>query len=154
VTAPAAPPPRFSADFCLLLTPCPDDMDELGHVSNVVYVRFILEAARAHSEAVGWDHAAYLRIGAVFVVRKHEIEYLAPTYAGEALSVITWIEGWSAATSVRRTRIVRDRDAREVARASTLWAMVSTESGRPLRIPGEVRASFATAEPRPPLTGP
>jgi acyl-CoA thioester hydrolase len=128
-------------------------MDELGHVSNLVYVRFVLDVARAHSEAVGWDHAAYVRLGAVFVVRKHEIEYLAPTYAGEALTVITWVERWTAATAVRHTRIVRERDAREVTRSTALWAMVSTESGRPRRIPIEVRAAFAIAEPEPSADG-
>jgi acyl-CoA thioester hydrolase len=145
VNASPEPTPRVSDEFCQPVTPRAEDMDDLGHVSNLVYLRFVLEIARAHSAAVGWDHAAYVRHGAVFVVRKHEIEYLAPTYAGEALTVTTWIESWSAATSVRCTRIVRDRDAREVARAATLWVMVSTESIRPRRIPAEVRDAFTAS---------
>lgn len=75
------------------------DVDELGHVSNIAYVRWIQEVAKAHSAAVGLDHAAYIGLGAVFVVRRHEIEYLAPAYGGDDVRLITWIEKWTAATS-------------------------------------------------------
>lgn len=141
----ADPEPAVSDAFRLSITPTPGDIDELGHVSNQVYLRYILDAATQHSHAVGWDHAAYLRLGAVFVVRRHTIDYLAPTYEGETLFVTTWIESWTAVTSVRKTSLVRSADGREVARAETLWAMVSTDGGRPRRIPAEVRASFARA---------
>jgi acyl-CoA thioester hydrolase len=139
----ADPEAGISDAFRLSITPLPGDIDELGHVSNQVYLRYILDAATRHSHAVGWDHAAYVRLGAVFVVRRHTIDYLAPTYAGEDLVVTTWIADWSAVTSVRRTSLRRTADGREVARAETLWAMVSTDGGRPRRIPVEVRASFA-----------
>jgi acyl-CoA thioester hydrolase len=119
------------------------DIDELGHVSNIAYVRWIQEVAKAHSAAVGLDHAAYLRLGAVFVVRRHEVEYLAPAYAGDEVRLETWIEKWSAATSERRTRIVRASDGRDLARATTVWAFISIETLRPRRIPAELVAIFA-----------
>ena len=138
----ADPGAGLSDPFRIHLRPTPDDIDELGHVSNQVYLRFILDAATQHSHAVGLDHAAYLRLGSVFVVRRQLIDYLAPTYAGEALVVTTWIAEWSAVTSLRRTSLRRTADGREVAKAETLWAMVATEGGRPRRIPPEVRALF------------
>ncbi len=142
-SADADPEAGLSGSFRLSITPTPGDIDELGHVSNQVYLRFILDAATRHSHAVGLDHAAYLRLGSVFVVRRQTIDYLAPTYAGEDLVVTTWIAEWSAVTSVRRTSLRRTADGREVAKAETLWAMVATETGRPRRIPAEVRALFA-----------
>ena len=114
-----------------------------GHVSNQVYLRYVLDAATSHSHAVGLDHAAYLRLGSIFVVRRHTLDYLAPTYAGEDLVVTTWITEWSPVTSTRRTSLRRIADGREVAKAETLWAMVATEGGRPRRIPPEVLARFA-----------
>ena len=120
------------------------DIDELGHVSNLVWLRYVLDAARAHSRAVGLDHAAYLGLGAVFVVRRHEIDYLAPAFEGEALVTRTFIASWGAAVSERRTRIVRARDDHEVLRAVTTWAFVSLESGRPRRIPREIVDAFAS----------
>ena len=137
---------RASPEFADELDAPAEDVDELGHVSNVAYIRWIQEVAKAHSRAVGWDHDAYKRLGAVFVVRRHEVDYLAPVYAGERVRLTTWIAGWSAATSERRTRIVRAGDGRELCRASTLWALVSLGSGRPRRVPPEIRAAFAFGE--------
>jgi acyl-CoA thioester hydrolase len=119
-----------------------DDVDELGHVNNVVYVRWVQDVAKAHSIAAGWDHAAYKALGLVFVVRRHEIEYRAPCFAGERVTIVTWVESWAAATSVRRTRLERVADGALLAEAATTWAMVDARSGRPRRIPPELRAAF------------
>jgi acyl-CoA thioester hydrolase len=119
-----------------------DDIDDLGHVSNVSYVRWIQEVARAHSDAIGYDHAAYQRIGRVFVVRKHEVEYLLPAFVGERIALITDVAWWRAASTERRTRIIRVETGEELVRAATLWAYVSTENGRPRRIQAEVVEAF------------
>lgn len=129
----------FSAEHTLEVTAQPADIDENGHVSNLVYLRWVLEAAVSHSEAVGWDHARYVAAGALFVVRRHEIDYLASAMAGDRLHVVTHIERWSAATSVRKTRIVRD--GRELARCATTWAFVGL-NGRPRRIAADVVEAF------------
>jgi acyl-CoA thioester hydrolase len=119
------------------------DLDELGHVSNLVYVRWVLRAAEAHSGAVGLDVAAYRKLGGVFVVRRHEIEYLAPCGDREAVALETWVESWGAAASPRRTLVVRERDGVRLARATTLWAFVSLATGRPKRILPEIIQAFA-----------
>ncbi len=116
------------------------DIDELGHVSNLVYLRWVLDAATAHSAARGWGHAEYRARGAVFVVRRHELDYLAPVLANEELVAETWVDAWKAASCVRRTEIVRG--VHIVARAATTWAFVSLASGRPIRIPEDLRALF------------
>ena len=125
------------------------EIDELGHVSNVDYVRWIQDVARAHSTDVGWDYAAYLELGGVFVVRRHEVDYLRPALLGENVELTTWVESWSAATSIRRTNIVRTSDGLVLARAATTWALVSTTNGRPTRIPERVRTAFAEPSPDP-----
>jgi acyl-CoA thioester hydrolase len=127
----------------LEVTAAPDDVDMLGHVSNLVFVRWVQEAAAAHSGAAGWDLEAYKRLGTVFVVRRHEIDYLAPAFAGDRVALATWVESWEAASSIRRTSITRAHDGRELARAATTWVFVSLDSGRPRRIPPEVRDAFA-----------
>ena len=126
--------------FRFPITAADADIDELGHVSNLVYVRWVLETATAHSVAVGWGHPEYRALGAVFVVRRHEIDYLASVLAGQQLVAETWVESWRAASCIRRTELLRDRTI--VAQAATTWAFVSTASGRPLRIPDHLRARF------------
>lgn len=134
---------RASPEFRLRVTARPEFIDELSHVSNVVYVQWIQEVAAAHSASVGWPREAYVRFGKAFVVRRHEIEFLASAVEGDEVDLVTWVATWSPASSVRETRIVRARDGRGLARASTLWAFVSVESGRPHRIPREIIEAFA-----------
>lgn len=124
----------------IAITAQPADIDELGHVSNLVYVRWVQDVAQAHSTAVGWDSAAYRDHGAVFVVRRHEIDYVQPVFAGEALTATTWIEWSKAVSSERRTEIARDGQV--VARASTLWAFVDMSTGKPRKIPDTIRGAF------------
>ena len=100
------------------------------------------DAAKAASADRGWDHEAYLALGSVFVVRRHEVDYLLPAMEGDKLELHTWVEAWTGATSVRRTRIVRARDQRDVGRANTTWALVAANTGRPTRIPFEMKSAF------------
>jgi acyl-CoA thioester hydrolase len=136
------PPTSASLEHTLLLDATPHDIDELGHVSNVTYVRWIQEAAKSHSTAVGWDAAAYLRHGGVFVVRRHEIDYLAPALVGDRIELRTHVANWTAATSERKTRVIRAADGADLARAITTWAFISTSTQRPCRIPAEIRDAF------------
>lgn len=123
-----------------------EDIDELGHVSNVVYLRWIQELAKAASRKVGWGYAQYQELGAVFVVRRHQIDYLRPAFAGEQLDLLTWVDSWAAATSIRRTQIRRVGEEQDIVQGSTTWALVSAETGRPCRIPAGLRESFWAGE--------
>ena len=126
--------------FELAITAAPTDIDELGHVSNVVYLRGVLEVAEAHSVALGWGHPEYRALGSGFVVRRHEIDYLAQVTAGQQIIARTWVESWKAASCVRRTDLLRDD--KPVARAATTWAFISLTSGRPQRITDELVSLF------------
>ena len=131
----------MSQRFTIPITAAADDIDELGHVSNLVYLRWVLEVAKAHSAARGWDHARYRDFGAVFVVRRHEIDYVAQVREGEALVAETWVDDWRPASCIRRTELRRGEHV--VARAATTWALISLASGRPQRIPDDLRALFS-----------
>jgi acyl-CoA thioester hydrolase len=131
-----------SPEFRMEIVPGPEDIDEQGHASNVAYVRWIQEVARAHSAAVGYDHETYVRIGATFVVHRHEVDYLLPAFEGERLALLTHVAWWRAASSERRTRIIRVSDGKELVRAATIWAYVSVDGARPRRIPREVIEAF------------
>lgn len=121
------------------------DIDELGHASNIVFVRWIQDVALAHSVAVGLTVEAYRTIGAVFFVRRHEIDYLRPALRGDDLLLRTWIDSIFAAKCLRGTEIVR-RDAgggeTMLARSMTTWGCVEIATGRPTRIPPAVRSAF------------
>jgi acyl-CoA thioester hydrolase len=124
------------------ITASADDIDELGHVSNVVYLRWVLDAAIRHSTTVGWAPSAYVALGSVLVVRRHELDYLAQVLEGDALEIETWVEDWRGASVLRRTTMTRVRDGALVTRAATKWAFIDLASGRPQRIPEELRVAF------------
>jgi acyl-CoA thioester hydrolase len=136
---PDLPPPqafthRFVVDHA--------DIDELGHANNVVWVRWVNEAAIAHSRAVGLGPDAYLALGVLWVVRRHEVDYLVSALAGEELEALTWVATLRGATSLRRTVIRRRNDRGLLARAATTWALIDMETGRPRRIPKEIMARY------------
>jgi acyl-CoA thioester hydrolase len=129
-----------SERFQLPITAQASDIDGLGHVSNLVYLRWVLDAATAHSVARGWGQAEYLAIGSVWVVRRHELDYLAQVTVGQQLVAETWVDSWKAASCVRKTELVRDGHV--VLRAATTWAFMSMSTGKPHRIDERVRAAF------------
>ena len=119
------------------------DIDMLGHASNIAFVRWIQEAAIAHSAARGLDVEAYMRLGACFVVRRHEVDYLRPVLRGESLLMRTWIDSAAAAKCERVTEFRRaDAPDAPVAKARTVWGFVEATTGRPTRIPDEIRMAF------------
>lgn len=128
--------------FFYALTAERDDIDALGHVNNAVYVKWMERAAFAHSVSVGYDAGAYETLGATFVVRRHEIDYLAPAFAGDRIVDATWPCEMERFTALRRHQIVRLSDGQTLARAVTTWIYLDTKSGRPKRIPPEMVAAF------------
>ena len=125
-----------SAPFLQHVTVGEDDLDAFGHTNNVVYLRWLERVAWAHSVSLGLDMDVYQRLNAGCVARRHELDYLLPTFAGEALAVATWIdENDGKATMWRGYAIARLSDARHVLRARTLWACIDMKTGRPKRQP-------------------
>lgn len=127
------------------LTVPPEAIDALGHVNNLEYVRWMQEVATEHSAVQGWPLERYAALGAGWFVRRHEVEYLRPAFAGDALRILTWVDTFERASSSRRYLFHRAHDAAIVARAQTLWVFVNYASGAPLRIPADVRAAFDVA---------
>jgi acyl-CoA thioester hydrolase len=120
----------------------PGDVDGMGHVNNIVYVRWIQEVAQAHWVAVAPASAQAMM---TWVVLRHEIDYLRPARPGDTVRAGTWIGQAQAIRYERFTRIVRD-DGMVLAQARTLWCPVDLATGRPRRVPPEVRTAFSTAE--------
>lgn len=135
--------------FALRLVVGPEDIDAQGHASNVRVVDWLNRAAIAHSEAIGLDLARYRTLGGTFVVRRHEIDYLAPAFEGDEVVAFTWAVSCRRATAERRHEVRRVRDDRPLARGFNLWVWVDLD-GRPARMPPEVEAAFSRAPSAPP----
>lgn len=114
------------------------DVDRNGHVNNVVYIQWMQDAAVAHAQASGCTEAS-LAVGATWVVRTHHIEYLAPAFAGDKITLLTWPSNFQRVRSLRKYKFARARDNSVLARAETDWVFVNAKTGRPQSIPAEVK---------------
>ena len=134
-------PATSSAEAFELVVPVlATDIDELGHVNNTVYLRWVQDAATAHWQALvsAEDQAAIF-----WVVMRHEIDYKAPAFADDEILLRTWVGTASRLTFERHTEVCRARDRHLLAQARTLWCPVSSATGRPTRVPSEVRERFS-----------
>jgi acyl-CoA thioester hydrolase len=119
----------------------PADIDQQRHVNNTVYLRWVQEVATAHWESLA-PAAAQETIG--WVVLRHEIDYKIPAGLGDEVILRTWVGEATRVTFERFTEMRRAIDQELLAQARTLWVPVNTASGRPTRVPPEVRALFST----------
>jgi acyl-CoA thioester hydrolase len=120
------------------ITVTADMVDGNGHVNNVAYVQWMQDAAVQHAQASGCTQAA-LSLGATWVVRTHQVEYLRPACAGEKITVLTWVANFRGVGSLRKYKIIRAGDEAVVAQAETDWVFVDAKSGRPKKIPDEIK---------------
>lgn len=118
-------------------TVAPAEIDELGHVNNIVYLHWVNDMAIAHSASCGWPFERYTKLGAGWAVRKHEVEYLLPAHKGDELVLRTWIAAVSRSTSMRRFEVFRPKDGKVLAKAVTLWVWINYATGRLERVPPE-----------------
>lgn len=125
--------------FALTFTARADDIDELGHVNNAVWVRWIQEIAVAHWEAAAPpDHLA----AHVWVVTRHEIDYRGNVRLGEVVTGETWVAAPpKGARFDRRVRFV-GAGSKVMVEAVTTWALLDRASERLLRVRPEIAAPF------------
>ena len=126
---------RFTRSF----TASADDIDELGHVNNAVWVRWIQDIAVAHWLAVApaEQQAAY-----IWVVTRHEIDYRGNVVEGETVTGETWVpDPPKGARFDRHVRFIGD-DGKVKVGAVTTWALLDRTSGRLLRVRDDIAAPF------------
>ena len=114
------------------------DIDELGHVNNAVWVRWIQDIATAHWAAVAppEHQAAY-----VWVVTRHEIDYRGNLGPGEGVTAETWVGTPKGARFDRHVRFTGD-DGRVKVEAVTTWALIDRATGKLLRVRDDIAAPF------------
>jgi len=81
-----------------------DELDALHHVNNVNYIRWVQTAAQKH-----WSSISNLILESkyVWVVLRHEIDYLASAKLGDKIQVITWVGDSYGVKSERFVEIKR-----------------------------------------------
>jgi len=129
------------AHFEMTVSVSTGDIDEQNHVNNTVYLRWVQGVATAHWQAVASPEAQET-IG--WVVLRHEIDYKTPAALGDKIILRTWVGKATRLTFERFTEIRRNGDGQLLSKARTLWCPINAQTGRPMRVPAEVRLQFST----------
>jgi acyl-CoA thioester hydrolase len=116
----------------------PAHIDELNHVNNVVYLQWIQDIANLHWTQLkrGVDTTAY-----VWVVIRHEIDYLNQALLGDTLLAKTWVGKTAGLKSIRHVEFYRNNKL--LVKAQTTFCLLHAKSFKPIRITDEILAMLA-----------
>lgn len=111
------------------------DLDPLGHVNNVVFHDYLQEARVSMLQ----DLSNVQGPGFAHVVAQQDIKHLKPLLLHpDPVMVETWIEHVGNSSYRVGYRVI-DEHGDCAAEASTVMAVVDPDSGRPIRMPDELR---------------
>jgi acyl-CoA thioester hydrolase len=107
------------------------DIDEMNHVNNVVYVRWVQEVAAAHWLSMA---SADLREKYSWMLLRHEIDYLGQSFLGDILTGTTWVGEAKGATFERFVDL--SKESKVITKSRTVWALLDAKTLKPKRIDG------------------
>jgi len=125
--------------FELPITVTSADLDELNHVNNVVYVQWVQDVAKAHWESMTSDH---FRRQNIWMVLRHEIDYLSQAVEGDVLVAKTWVAWSEGVKSERCVEISNKETGKLIIQAKTLWCLLDGDTKRPRRIGDDIKKIF------------
>ena len=109
------------------------DIDELNHVNNVVYLQWVNHISEQH-----WNFLApaEIRQKYIWVVLRHELDYLNQAFLGDEITMITWIGESLGVKSVRHVHIYKGTTV--LLKAESTWCLLDQKSLRPTRIKEDI----------------
>jgi acyl-CoA thioester hydrolase len=120
---------KMNSVFSLKFIVKSSDIDDLNHVNNVSYVQWM--------DTVAFEHLAYLTKDNplpeyVWVVMRHEIDYIKQAVLGDEVIAKTWVGKTRGFTSERLMEFYKDDVL--ILKAKTIWAMLDSKTYKPARI--------------------
>ena len=111
----------------------PEDIDVLNHVNNVVYLQWVQEASMKH-----WTELTKNQKfdDYVWVVVRHEIDYIRQALLGDDLLIKTWVGKTENSFSIRHVEVYREQKI--ITRAATTWRLLDVKTFKPTNIPAQM----------------
>jgi acyl-CoA thioester hydrolase len=104
-------------------------IDDLNHVNNVVYVQWMDQVAFEHWEFLTQNNPLPQYI---WVVLKHEVDYLKQAVLGDIITIKTWVGETKGFKSERLMEFYKNNQL--LVKAKTVWGMLDAENYKPSRI--------------------
>lgn len=132
-------PEPFTIEIAVLTA----DIDSYQHVNNAVYVRWLDQAAWAHSRHLGLPEDRYQTLRRGMAVWRSQLHYIAPVRSGDRVAVATWLTRCDARLRVdRRFQIRRIRGGQDLLRALIHYVCIDLDDGAVRRMPPEFASAF------------
>lgn len=114
------------------------DIDELNHVNNVVYLRWIQNIANLHWTQLKQDEdtSAY-----VWVVIRHEIDYIGQALLEDSIVAKTWVGETGGIRSIRHVEFYKNN--KPIVKAKTTFCLVNAKTFKPTRITDQILMMLA-----------
>ena len=134
------PDPFFLDRFVL-----EDDVDELLHTNNTVYVHWCQEVAWAHSAQLGLNIDRYKELDRAMAITYSEYKYLRASNVGDKVKIGTWIVSWDKKLTMKREFQVIREDGATLLRGAMHFACIEISTGKPRRLPKEFLEGYGPA---------
>ena len=125
------------------IEPQAEDFDALGHVNNVVYLKWVQEMAVTHWHLIS---PADRVNSEVWIALKHTIEYRDPIEPGQTAEIRTWLGQYRGPRFERHVDIRKPGAKRFSARALTEWCRLDRATRKPLRIDAQTLDVFGLTD--------
>ncbi len=117
--------------------------NEVNHVNNIEFIKWIDKASEIHLDTTGWTRPKLLDAQCMWFVARHEIDYRGEAFLDDALVLSTWVEDVRRVKSWRSTKIHALRDEPTlVCECRTLWVLVNLETKKPMPVPSSMAESL------------
>ena len=132
-------PPEDRHVFRLAFEPTPADIDDNGHVNNVVYLRWAQDMGVAHWQSLAPSQA---QATWAWVALRHEIDYRRELKLGETAQGRTWVAREASGPRFDRYIRIDGPDGAMCAQVVTTWVLIEQATGRPRRVPDWITSMF------------
>ena len=121
------------------ITVSKNDLDDLNHVNNVIYIHWVQEIAKEHWKSLVSNEIIKNYYG---VVLEHQIKYLNPALLNDKIMIKTYIEKTEGIRSNRIVEIYNRNNDKLLVKSKTIWCLINAKTNKPNRITDEIRKAF------------
>ena len=106
-----------------------DEIDDLNHVNNAVYVKWMDNVAYLHWQKLTEN---YPLPDYIWVVSRHEIDYKRQAILGDEIEIKTWVGETTGIKSIRHIEFYKDQKL--LVKSKTFWVLLNAKTYKPTRI--------------------
>jgi acyl-CoA thioester hydrolase len=118
------------------------DVDVFGELRPNVLLRFLWQTAAQATAAAGYDNDWYERQGTLWIIRRTQVQLLAPLHYLDEITVRTWVIDMRRVRSQRAYEVRRRGDDALIAQAVTDWVYVDLARGALAQPPAELQRAL------------